>query len=223
MEQTDTLSRIYDDETLRVALRRLMELDSRFEGLFAAHDLSISDVPLRARPPTLETLCEIVTSQVVTRQVADLLWGRLSAHIDMDNSSAILRATDDAFLAAGLTRAKMRAMRGLAAAVDNRSLELPALPAMDADEAVAHLTQVKGIGPWTAHIYLLFCVGHLDVFPAGDVALQSMLQAVLHLQERPKAREAAHLAKPWAPLRGVAARALYAAYGAKRAGAGQPI
>ncbi|MEO0546951.1 MAG: DNA-3-methyladenine glycosylase 2 family protein, partial [Pseudomonadota bacterium] len=182
-----------------------------------------ADVPLRARPPTLATLCEIVTSQVVTRHVADLLWSRLSARIDMDQSSAILSATEDVFLEAGLTRAKMRAMRGLATAIDNRSLDLAALPAMDADQGLAHLTKVKGIGPWTAHIYLLFCVGHLDVFPAGDVALQSMLQEVLHLEERPKAREAAHLAKPWKPLRGAAARALYAAYGAMRIGAGQPI
>ncbi|MEL6744304.1 MAG: hypothetical protein AAFO68_02385, partial [Pseudomonadota bacterium] len=70
MKQGDTLSRIHDEETLRAALHRLMDLDRRFEALLAAYDLSIADVPLRARPPTLATLCEIVTSQVVTRHVA---------------------------------------------------------------------------------------------------------------------------------------------------------
>lgn len=213
------LTAITDEASLEVALQALIKLDWRFGPLLARS----GPVPLRARPSSLATLCEIVSSQVVTRQVADTLWARLMERVDPDDASQILAADDGIFLGAGLTRGKMTAMRGLAAAIQNGSLNLGALPTLPARDALSQLTSVKGIGPWTGQIYLLFSVGHLDVFPAGDVALQSMLRGFLNLEERPKAKEAAELAAQWAPLRGAAARALYAAYGAKRAGAGQPI
>ncbi|MEL6967141.1 MAG: DNA-3-methyladenine glycosylase 2 family protein, partial [Pseudomonadota bacterium] len=163
-------------------------------------------------------------SQVISRRAADVLWGRLTATLDPDDAIAVAEAPDSAFLDAGLTRSKMTAMRHAAMAIQNGSLVLDnptdgsrqGLGGRTALDALKHLTAIKGIGPWTAEVYLLFAVGHLDVFPAGDVALQSMVQSHFERPERPKAVEVRRLVEPFQPLRGVLARVFYAAYGARQ-------
>ena len=100
----------------------------------------------------------------------------------------------------------------LAEAVHTGALALESLGAHDAIEAHRALVQVSGIGPWTADIFLLFCLGHPDAFPAGDLALQEAAKLALGLESRPGARELEAIAERWRPYRGVAARMLWAYY-----------
>lgn len=168
-------------------------------------------VPLRRRTAGFEGLAHIVTGQQLSTQSANAIWTRLTAALPEVSAAAIRAADDSTLRAAGLSAAKMRTLRALAAAVAG-GLDLDALAAAPAEAAHAALTAVHGIGPWTADLYLLFCLGHADIFPAGDLALRSAITHGLALGERPSVREAAAMAEPWSPWRGVAARLFWAYY-----------
>ncbi len=114
--------------------------------------------------------------------------------------------------ACGLSNAKVRALHALAHAIVEGGLDLKGLADLDAEDAHKALVAVKGIGPWTADIFLLFCLGHPDAFPAGDVALQEAAKVALNLKRRPDATRLERIAERWRPLRGVAARMLWAYY-----------
>ena len=105
----------------------------------------------------------------------------------------------------GLSGFKKRTIRAIAEAVAAGDLDFERLPSLSADEAVAELTRHKGIGPWTAEVYLMFCAAHPDVFPAGDLALQKAVGQGLGLAERPPARQLVEIARAWAPHRATAA------------------
>jgi DNA-3-methyladenine glycosylase II len=124
----------------------------------------------------------------------------------------LLAGGEDLYRAAGLSRPKMRTLDALSAAVVEGRLDVEALSAIDAAEAIARLTAISGIGPWTAECYLLFCAGHPDVFPARDVALQSAVAHGLGFGERPGDKALAALAESWSPWRGVASRLFWAYY-----------
>ena len=123
-----------------------------------------------------------------------------------------LAAGEEPLIAAGQSRSKQAALQGLARAVVDDELDLEGLCEVPAEAAIAQLTALKGIGPWTAEVYLLFCAGHLDIFPAGDVALQHAMADVRGLSSKPDIKQTSRLAQAWQPLRGVAARILYAHY-----------
>jgi len=124
---------------------------------------------------------------------------------------AILAASDDTLRGAGLSGGKMRTLRAVADAAVS-GLDLAGLAARPAEEAHAALTVVKGIGPWTADIYLLFCIGHADIFPAGDLALRKAMGAAFGNEVVPSIAEAAETAEAWSPWRGVAAILFWAYY-----------
>jgi DNA-3-methyladenine glycosylase II len=149
--------------------------------------------------------------------------GRLSALCDPLTPEAIAAASDDLFRAAGLSRPKQRTLRAVAGAVLGEGLDLAALCALDADEAIGRMTALHGIGPWTAEIYLLFAAGHPDIFPSRDVALQSAVGHALGIAPRPAAPALAALAESWAPHRGVAARLFWAYYRQMRGRDGMAI
>ena len=113
-------------------------------------------------------------------------------------------------------------LKAIARAVDGGELDLAALPDLPADEAHARLTAIHGIGPWTADIYLLFCLGHADVWPAGDLALQEAARLAFGLRARPTAKEMIPLAELWRPWRSVAARVLWTYYRAVKGREGAP-
>ncbi|MEE2950596.1 MAG: DNA-3-methyladenine glycosylase 2 family protein [Pseudomonadota bacterium] len=171
-------------------------------------------VPLRLRPGGLKGLCAIVTAQQVSKASADAIFGRLSDQADLDDALAVASLSDDAFRAAGLSRPKQRTILGLAEAAADGRLDFDRLSSASGPDAVAELMALKGIGIWTAQCYLLFCVGHADVFPGGDLALQAALAHAFALTERPKPKEADAIAAAWAPHRSVAARLLWAYYAA---------
>ena len=154
----------------------------------------------------------IVVSQQLSTASAAAIWGRLAAAYDPFTPQRLLKARADRLAGLGLSRPKIRALKEIARAIVGGSLDCDALPQMDADAAHAALCAVHGVGPWTADIYLLFCLGHADAWPAGDLALQEGARLALGLPERPTAKETIALAQLWRPWRGVAARLLWAYY-----------
>jgi DNA-3-methyladenine glycosylase II len=178
-------------------------------------------VPLRLAPPGFRSLASIVVSQQVSRASADAIFGRLTGLLDPLTPDAVLMADEAVFRQAGLSRPKQRAMLAAAAAA-RAGLDLEALGLLDAEAAIAAMTRVPGIGPWTAQCYLLFSAGHADVFPARDVALQTAVGHGLGLEPRPGEKELARLAESWAPFRSVAARLFWAYYRQIRGKEGAP-
>ena len=169
-------------------------------------------VPLRLKAPGFPALAEIILSQVVSKASADALWRKLEAEAGTIIPEAILALSEDSMRNAGLSRGKAGTLQRLAQAILDGHLDLEGLCRVDARLAIGALTNVKGIGPWTAEVYLLFCAGHPDIFPAGDIALQNAAAHILKLEERPDARSLAEIAERWSPWRGVAARLLWAYY-----------
>ena len=178
--------------------------------------------PLRKREPGFEGLARIVVSQQLSTASAAAIWARLAAGFPGMAPGALAAASDAALRAPGLSAAKIRTLRAIAAAIDDGSLPIASLAALRADEAHALLTAVKGIGPWTADVYLLFCLGHPDAFPAGDLALQEAARVAYGLEARPSVKEFIALAERWRPWRGVAAKVLWAYYRLAKAREGAP-
>jgi DNA-3-methyladenine glycosylase II len=114
-------------------------------------------------------------------------------------------------------------LKAIASAIQSGELDLGRLGTHDADDAHKILTSVHGIGPWTADIYLLVCLGHSDAWPAGDLALQEATRVAFALEQRPTARQMGPLADPWRPWRAVAARLLWTYYRAVKGREGAPI
>ena len=174
--------------------------------------------PLRRRPPGFEGLVQIVVFQQISVDAGRAIWARFANAFGTPTPDIIRDAGEDALRAAGLSRPKVRAMQAMAEAMLAGSLDLDRLDERPADEAHAHLVAVKGIGPWTADVYLLSCLGHPDAWPAGDIALQAAAGELLGLPTRPSAKEMGPLAERWRPWRAVAARLLWAHYSARRSG-----
>lgn len=178
--------------------------------------------PLRKRDPGFEGLLRIITAQQLSTASAAAIWGRLAARFPGMTPEAIASAEDEELRSAGLSAPKIRTLRTIATAVGDGSLPIDLLATLPADEAHSRLTAVKGIGPWTADIYLLFCLGHPDAFPAGDLALQEAARLAYGLETRPKEKEFIVLAERWRPWRGVAAKVLWAYYRIAKAREGAP-
>ena len=170
--------------------------------------------PLRRRPGGLEGLVRIVMGQQLSVASADAIWTRLRAAYEPFEHGKLLRARTTKLQKVGLSAAKIRTVRAIAEAVAAGFIDFDALSAMPADDAHQMLTAVHGIGPWTTDIYLLFCLGHGDAWPAGDLALQEGARMAFALPERPDAKALTVMAEAWRPWRGVAARLLWAYYAA---------
>ncbi len=145
----------------------------------------VGDIPLRLSTPDFAGLASIIVSQQVSKASAAAIFARLTRLVDPLDAATMLAAGDETLREAGLSRPKQHTLRAIAHSVSDGELDLSALCTMPADEAVAAMTRIKGIGPWTAEIYLLFCAGHADIFPAGDLALQEAVRVALELEERP--------------------------------------
>lgn len=167
---------------------------------------------MRTRPPGFGSLAAIIVGQQVSVASAAAINARVEARFVPVTAQAIATADDATLRACGLSGPKVRALRSVAEAVLDGRLPLGALSAMPVEEARALMTAVKGIGPWTADVYLLFCLGHADAFAAGDLALQEAARILYGMAARPTARELDALALRWRPWRGVAAKVLWAHY-----------
>ena len=159
----------------------------------------------RCHEPGVETLLRTIVGQQVSVAAARSMWGKLVARYgDPVDLAALLEASDEQLREAGLSRQKAGYARSLAGLVLAGELDLAGLPADD-EEAIALLTRIKGIGRWSAEIYLLFAEGRGDVWPAGDLAVQIEVGRLLGLAERPSEKQLRALAEAWRPHRGAAA------------------
>lgn len=189
----------------------LANLDPRF-----AHALSqTGPLPLRLREDGFENVMHAIVGQQVSVASANAIWARMQG-AGFTDPDRILAASEDALRAEGLSRQKAKYVRALAEA----KIDFVALREASTDEVVATLTQVSGIGIWTAEIYAKFSLGHADVFAAGDLALQEGAKMLFDLPERPKEKALREMAANWAPWRSVAARALWAYYHVEKSRAG---
>jgi len=193
---------------LALALARLIERDPRIADLVAVG----GPPPLRRRVGGFAGLASIVCSQQLSIASAAAIWKRLEAAFDPFDHQAVLAARTPKLQRAGLSMPKIKTFREVARAVRDGRIDLDALAGMPADEAHASLVAIKGIGPWTADIYLLFCIGHADAFPAGDLALQEAARIGFKKRKRPDAKQLTKLAEVWRPYRGVAACVLWSYY-----------
>ena len=141
--------------------------------------------PLRRRDGGYAGLAQIIVSQQVSVASAAAIYGRLVAIAEPFDHTAVLRARRDKLVRVGLSQAKIKTLKAIAKAIDTQHIDLNALADIPADEAHAILTQLHGIGPWTADIYLLACLGHADAWPAGDLALQEAARVAFGLARAP--------------------------------------
>jgi DNA-3-methyladenine glycosylase II len=196
------------DADLQAGLAQLILADPRLKtvadkaGAFA----------LRRREPGFPGLCAIVCGQQLSTASAAAIRARLFAAFDPFHHDTVRRARIDRLKRLGLSAPKIKSIREIGKAVAKGRIDLTEVGNMDADEAHAALTALHGVGPWTADIYLLFCLGHADAFPAGDLAVQESARIALGLRKRPDAKGLAKIAEAWRPWRGVAAHLLWAYY-----------
>jgi DNA-3-methyladenine glycosylase II len=193
---------------LEDAILKLVDQDRRLKPI-----LNVTGMPaLRQREPGFTGLAAIICGQQLSTASAAAIWGRVNAAFDPFHHDAIRRARAERLGRLGLSAAKIKTLKNIARELAAERLNLDVLANEDADTAHNTLTALPGIGPWTADIYLLFCLGHGDAWPAGDLAVQEAVKTGLGLKARPTAKQMVPLAEPWRPLRGAAAHLWWAYY-----------
>jgi DNA-3-methyladenine glycosylase II len=210
---------IHTEADLDAALTGLVAADPRFAPILA----QAGRPPLRRREGGFAGLAAIICSQQLSVASAAAIWGRLALLSDPFDHAVVLRARRDKLVRVGLSAPKIRTLKAIAKAIDAGDIDLAALADMPADAAHQALTQLHGIGPWTADIYLLSCLGHADAWPGGDLALQEAARLAFGLKVRPTTKEMGPLAEVWRPWRAVAARLLWTYYRAVKGREGAPV
>ena len=199
---------LHTQADLEAGLAELIRIDPRlapvaeFAGSF----------DLRRREGGYAGLCSIICGQQVSVASATAMRDRLFAAFEPFHHDAVRVARNDKLKRLGLSNAKVKSVKEIGKAVSTGAIDLTAVGEMDADAAHALLTALHGVGPWTADIYLLFCLGHADAFPAGDLAVQEAARIALNLRKRPDAKALNKIAEAWRPWRGVAAHLMWAYY-----------
>ena len=168
--------------------------------------------PLRRRAAGFEGLARIIVGQQVSVASADAIWQRCESSIQPFMAETIAELDDDPLRAAGLSRPKVRTFRAISEAALGGRLDFANMHLASDDDVYTALTSISGIGPWTADIFLIMCLGRRDAFAAGDLALQVAAQDAYELAERPSQEELLALAETWRPWRAVAARLLWSYY-----------
>jgi len=177
------------------------------EPRFAAALAKTGPLPLRRRPEGFGQLLWVIVGQQVSTASAAAIWARLEA-AGFTDPGPVGAASQNELRAVGLSRQKARYAQALAAA----GIDYPALRGLPDAAVIDRLTEVPGIGHWTAEIYAMFSLGRADVFAPGDLALKEAARVLFGLDERPREAELRRMAAAWSPWRGVAARLLWAYY-----------
>ena len=187
--------------SLNASLDALAEREEGFAKVLKSHGRPEP----RLSEPGVETLLRTIVGQQVSVAAARSMWNKLIAKYGQPvDLAALLEASDEQLREAGLSRQKAGYARSLAGLVLAGELDLAHLPADD-EEAIELLIRIKGIGRWSAEIYLLFAEGRGDVWPAGDLAVQIEVGRLLGLPDRPTEKQLRELAEAWRPHRGAAA------------------
>ncbi|MCA8891383.1 MAG: DNA-3-methyladenine glycosylase 2 family protein [Hyphomonas sp.] len=205
-------------KAIKAACEALSDIDP---ALARAYD--IIGVPAwRTHEASYELLARTVVYQLVSTRAADAIWGRVTDFLGEVTPERVLTCDQDALRACGLSRPKLSHMTTIAAAIADGALDLSRVQAAEVGEARAELLAVKGIGPWTADLYLLYAAGNMDAFPHGDAALMEAHRRLGGYETRMANKAFTEHAERWRPHRGVAAHLLWGWVNTERAKAGVP-
>jgi DNA-3-methyladenine glycosylase II len=195
-------------ETFNKALNILAQCDPDLGAVIA----KFGKPPIWRRPLGFETLVLLILEQQVSLASARAAYDRLAATAVELAPEKMLTLRDDEYCAAGISRQKTRYIRHLSDCILDRSLRLDGLGRMSDDDVRAHLMQIKGIGAWTADVYLLMALMRPYVWPVGDIALQASVHGIKGLNARPNPDQLTELGEEWRPWRSIAARILWHHY-----------
>ncbi|WP_165216411.1 DNA-3-methyladenine glycosylase family protein [Affinirhizobium pseudoryzae] len=209
---------IRDERDIAEGLAALIDLDPALRPVIEA----AGPVPLRLSEPGFAGLAHIIVSQMVSKASANAIWSRMLAQGPVTPERFLAHAPE-VVAGFGLSRAKTVTISSVAQAIVDGELDLALLGKVSTDEAMARLVALKGVGPWTAEVYLMFCLGARDIFPVGDVALRAALGHAFAMQERPSLTLTAERAALWRPWRSVAARLFWAYYAREMRGDALPV
>ena len=193
---------------LNSGLKALIDRDSDMARAYQAAGVPAS----RKRPPEFASLLRIIINQQVSVQAGQAIWRGLENGVKAITPGAILEVSVENLRGYGLSRAKAVYAKELAGAIKDGSLDLDGLKRLDDDEVLDQLTRIKGIGRWTAEIYMMFALGRPDIWPAGDLALAVAVERLLGLAERPGPKKMEAIAEDWRPWRTSAAVMLWHYY-----------
>jgi DNA-3-methyladenine glycosylase II len=205
---------IRSEEDLNWHIGRLADAHPVFASLVS----EAGSVPIRWLDSGFRGLVWVVTGQQISVAAGRAIFTRLETALGGVTPEACAAAGDDILRAAGFSAAKVRTLRALQEAALDGRLDLTAIEQKSAEDAIKTLCTIKGVGPWTAEVYLLFAAGHPDIFPAADVALQEAARLAFVLDARPATAILRNLSEAWSPWRSAAARLLWAYYRAKKGG-----
>ena len=211
--------RLISETVLARHLKSLLKLDPRLEKV---HDIA-GPFSLRTRAPGFAGLARIVCGQQLSVASADAIWGRFTTRLGTVTAKGFQALEAGGLQGVGLSRGKHATLAGVAEAELAGRLDFTAIASLPAEAAIASLTRYKGIGPWTAEIYLMFCAGHPDIFPAGDLALRNAVADAFDIEPYPTPRALARMASEWAPYRATAALLFWRFYAARRHRDGLPV
>ncbi len=198
-------------EDVAEGLAYLIKVDRRLKAVAKV----AGALPLRRREAGFGGLARVITGQQLSVASADAIWTRFAVAFPDMSADAILKARVPRFRKAGMSAAKIKTLRAIASAV-RKGLDLDRLAHAPAAEAHAALTAIHGIGPWTADIYLMFCLGHPDIFPVGDLALRNAVADAFEFDAPVSPAALEEMAKAWSPWRSVAATLFWAFYAARK-------
>ena len=194
---------ITSQECISEGLVALNKLEPKFRQAINA----IDEIQLRRTSGGFDRLLSTIVSQQLSVAAADAIWKKIEL-AGLNRINKIKKVSDQDLRQVGLSKQKVRYVKSLA----NAKINYDALKAMPTSEVVSELTQVSGVGNWTAEIYAMFSLGRADVFAPGDLALQEATRLLFNLPERPSEKELRVMAKEWSPWQAVAARLLWSYY-----------
>lgn len=212
---------ITSERDVEEGLDALLAMDPRLKQVAA----DAGPLPLRLMPASYNGLANIVVSQMVSKASAAAIWNRLLlATGEARLNAGTIAAMDEISLrGVGLSGAKAKTLQGLARAVLDGTVDLEGVCRLETEAAIRHLTAVKGVGRWTAEVYLMFCAGHPDIFPVGDVALRNAVAQAFGHETPLEGRALTEACLPWSPWRSVAARLFWAFYSARLRRSADPL
>jgi DNA-3-methyladenine glycosylase II len=203
---------VHDETELTAAIRALAQTCPAIRRAYR----TVGVPAWRTREPTYAGLASIIAYQQVSTKAAATIWGRVVKRLGKVTPKAVLATDIDDLRADGLSRPKISHIRSIATAVEDGSLNFRRLGRAPDDDARAELVAVKGIGPWTADVFLMFALGRPDVFPHADIGLSEAYRMLAGEEKRRPPKDFLEVGERWRPYRGVAAAMLWAYIGHAR-------
>ena len=194
---------ITSQECISEGLAALAKLEPKFNQVIK----TIEEIPLRRTSEGFDRLLSNIVSQQLSVAAADAIWNKIEL-AGLNKIQKIRKVSDQELRDVGLSKQKIKYVRSLA----NANINYRSLRTMPTSQVVSELTQISGIGNWTAEIYAMFSLGRADVFAPGDLALQEATRVLFNLPERPSEKNLRSMAKDWSPWQAVAARLLWSYY-----------